>query len=239
MNLVVDSGNTALKAAIFEKDKLKELLHHISLEELETIVKKYSFQKAVISSVNENASMISEKINLRHTLILDRHTKLPFKNLYKTPETLGTDRIAVVAGVKTFYPQAHCLAIDAGTCVTFDFIDADNNYHGGSISPGINLRFKALHNFTARLPLVNRREKAMVIGSNTEESIQSGVMNGIAAEVDGMINSYRSRYPELKVIICGGDAPFFETNPKQSIFAVPELVLIGLNRILEYNAAEF
>jgi type III pantothenate kinase len=239
MNLVIDSGNTALKAAIFEKDQLKELLNIISLEKLEALTKKYSFEKAVISSVNENASVISKTINIRNTLIIDHHTVLPFKNLYKTPETLGTDRIAAIAGAKTFYPQAPCLAIDAGTCITFDFIDALNNYHGGSISPGINLRFKALHNFTARLPLVNRKEKAKLTGGNTEESLQSGVMNGIVAEIAGVIDSYRSLYPELKVIICGGDAPFFETNLKQSIFVVPELVLIGLNRILEYNAAEF
>ncbi|HXA02971.1 MAG TPA: type III pantothenate kinase [Cytophagaceae bacterium] len=239
MNLVIDSGNTALKAAIFEKDQLKELLHNISLEGLKAIAEKYPFKKAVISSVNESASVISEKINMMNILIIDKHTSLPFKNLYKTPETLGTDRIAAVAGAKTFYPQAPCLAIDAGTCITFDFIDADNNYHGGSISPGINLRFKALHNFTARLPLVNRKERTELIGGNTEESMQSGVMKGIIAEVDGMIDSYRSRYPELQVIICGGDTPFFETNLKQSIFVVPDLVLIGLNRILEYNAAEF
>jgi type III pantothenate kinase len=209
------------------------------MNELETIAKKYPFKKAVISSVNEDASLISEKISPVKTLVVNNSTRLPFKNLYKTPETLGTDRIAAAAGAKTLYTQADCLAIDAGTCVTFDFIDAGDNYYGGSISPGISMRFKALHNFTARLPLVNKKERTELIGANTEESIQSGVMNGIASEVDGMIASYKSIYPELKVIICGGDAPFFETNLKQSIFAVPELVLIGLNRILEYNAAEF
>jgi type III pantothenate kinase len=209
------------------------------MAELGAITKKYAIKKAVISSVRENASVISEKINVMNTLIIDQHTKLPFKNLYKTPETLGTDRIAAIAGAKILYPQAHCLAIDAGTCITFDFIDADNNYHGGSISPGIDLRFKALHNFTARLPLVDRKERTDLMGANTEESMQSGVMRGIAAEIDGMIDSYRGRYPGLKVIICGGDSPFFETNLKQSIFVVPDLVLIGLNRILEYNAAEF
>jgi type III pantothenate kinase len=239
MNLVIDSGNTTLKAAIFEKDQLKELFHNISPKELGPITKKYSFKRAVISSVNENAFLISENINIKNVLIIDQHTRLPFKNFYKTPETLGTDRIAAIAGSITLYPQSNCLAIDAGTCITFDFIDAEYNYHGGSISPGINIRFSALHNFTARLPLVNRKEKAKLIGANTEESIQSGVINGTIAEIEGMIDTYRSLYPGLKVIICGGDAPFFETNLKQSIFVVPELVLIGLNRILEYNAAEF
>jgi type III pantothenate kinase len=239
MNLVIDSGNTTLKAAVFEKDQLKELLQNISLDELEAFTKKYSFKKAIISSVNETAAVISEKISPLKTLVINQHTSLPFKNLYKTPGTLGTDRIAAVTGAKIFYPQNHCLAIDAGTCITFDFIDADNNYHGGSISPGISLRFKALHNFTARLPLVDRKESVDLIGGNTEESIQSGVMKGVVAEIRGMIDSYNSRYTGLKVIVCGGDAPFFESNLKQSIFVVPELVLIGLNRILEYNAAEF
>src|SRR4051812_19978629 len=120
MNLVIDSGNTSLKAAIFEKDQLKEVFHDISRERLGSITKEYNLKKVVISSVSESASVISEKINLKNTLIINQHTKLPFKNLYKTPETLGTDRIAAIAGAKTFYPKAPCLAIDAGTCITFD-----------------------------------------------------------------------------------------------------------------------
>jgi type III pantothenate kinase len=238
MNLVIDAGNTSLKAGIFEKDQLRELLHGVLLEDLASIAGKYAITKAVISSVSQNARFISEKISLKNTLIIDQYTKLPFKNLYKTPETLGTDRIAAVAGALSLYPGQPCLAIDAGTCITFDFIDADSNYQGGSIAPGINLRFKAMHNFTARLPLVERNNAASLIGKNTEESMQSGVMKGVRAEIDGMIMEYRQIYPALQVLICGGDASFFETKLKQSIFVIPELVLIGLNRILEHNVAE-
>jgi type III pantothenate kinase len=238
MNLVIDAGNTSMKAGIFEKDQLRELLYDIKLEELGSLVKKNAIKRAVISSVNQDAALISEKINLKNALIIGQHTRLPFKNLYKSPETLGTDRIAAVAGAISLYPGRPCLAIDAGTCITFDFIDADNNYQGGSIAPGINLRFKAMHNFTARLPLVERNNNIPLIGKNTEESMQSGVMTGVRAEIDGMIEEYRQLYPRLQVLICGGDAPFFETKLKQSIFVVPELVLIGLNRILDHNVAE-
>jgi type III pantothenate kinase len=153
MNLVIDAGNTSMKAGIFEKDQLRELLYDIKLEELGSLVKKNAIKRAVISSVNQDAALISEKINLKNALIIGQHTRLPFKNLYKSPETLGTDRIAAVAGAISLYPGRPCLAIDAGTCITFDFIDADNNYQGGSIAPGINLRFKAMHNFTARLTI--------------------------------------------------------------------------------------
>jgi type III pantothenate kinase len=238
MNLVIDAGNTSIKAGTFEKGQLRELLYDIKLEDLGSLVKKYAIKKAVISSVNQDTALISEKINLKNALIIGQHTRLPFKNLYKSPETLGTDRIAAVAGAISLYPGRPCLAIDAGTCITFDFIDADNNYQGGSIAPGINLRFKAMHNFTARLPLVERNNNIPLIGKNTEESMQSGVMTGVRAEIDGMIEEYRQLYPRLQVLICGGDAPFFETKLKQSIFVVPELVLIGLNRILDHNVAE-
>ncbi|MFL5729822.1 MAG: type III pantothenate kinase [Cytophagaceae bacterium] len=237
MNLAIDSGNTKLKAGIFDNDQLMEVIHNLSEDELKSIADKLPLSRAVISSVSGKARSIAEKIRIE-TLIVDQNTRLPFRNLYKTPETLGTDRIAGAAGAKVLYPGANCLVIDAGTCITFDFIDSSNRYQGGSISPGIHLRFKAMNTFTSGLPLVERNDRAVLIGANTEESMQSGVMKGVLAEIDGMIASYRSIYPDLQVIICGGDTPFFETNLKQSIFAVPDLVLIGLNRILEYNASE-
>jgi type III pantothenate kinase len=188
MNLLIDSGNTSLKAAIFEKGQLKELFQGIDMNTLDSIIKNHMVNKAIISSVNQDAKDIAEKINLKNTFILDQNTKLPFKNLYKTPATLGTDRLAAVAGAITKFPGHPCLAIDAGTCITLDFIDKDLNYRGGSIAPGIELRFKAMHNFTARLPLVERNQGALsLIGANTEESMQSGVMNGVIAEMDGMI----------------------------------------------------
>jgi type III pantothenate kinase len=239
MNLVIDSGNTAMKLGVFEGDKLREMIPHLPLEGLRIVSKRIDPQNVIISSVSTEADEIRACFsNTTQTILLNAETRLPFKNLYKTPQTLGTDRLASVAGAKKLYPDHHCLVIDAGTCIKFDFIDKENNYEGGSISPGLSLRFKALNNFTARLPLVVRKDEAELIGKSTEEAILSGVMNGALAEVGSMIESYKTLFPDLKVIICGGDSSFFESKIKQSIFAVPELVLIGLNRILEYNVSK-
>jgi type III pantothenate kinase len=238
MNLVIDSGNTSIKLGVFENGELKEIMSNPSVERLRETASGLSADNVIISSVSINPDELSSCFRAKNIIILNAETRLPFKNLYKTSQTLGTDRIAAVAGAKKLYPDNHCLVIDAGTCITFDFIDKENNYLGGSISPGITLRFKALNNFTARLPLVERKDKVELIGNGTEEAILSGVMNGTAAELGSMIDAYKERFPDLKVIICGGDASFFESKIKQSIFAVPELVLIGLNRILEYNVAK-
>jgi type III pantothenate kinase len=160
---------------------------------------------------------------------------MPLKILYKTPATLGVDRLAAACGARALFPLQHCLTIDAGTCVTFDFIDMDGNYYGGAISPGMNMRFQALHTFTARLPLVSPAGEANLIGDSTESSIRSGVINGLAAEIDGIIHQYQLKFEGLRAILCGGDALFFENKLKASIFASPELVLVGLNSILIYN----
>jgi len=128
-----------------------------------------------------------------------------------------------------------CLVIDAGTCITYDFVDANRNYQGGGISPGLNMRFRAVHTFTAKLPLVTPIKGARLIGDTTESSIQSGVVNGLLAEMEGIIRLYTEEFPGLRVILCGGDAGFFENQLKASIFASPELVLLGLNSILIHN----
>jgi type III pantothenate kinase len=239
MNLVIDSGNTSIKLGIFEGGKLREVLANLSLDGLKSALASLSPASVLISSVSIESKVLSSLFNPSCKLVvLDSTTSLPFNNQYKTPHTLGTDRIAAVAGAKKLYPDQDCLVIDAGTCITFDFIDKFNNYQGGSISPGLNLRFKAMNNFTARLPLVERKDHADLIGKSTEEAILSGVINGTSGELNSLIISYIELFPDLKVIICGGDASFFESKIKQSIFAVPELVLIGLNRILEYNVSE-
>ena len=134
------------------------------------------------------------------------------------------------------FPDTDCLVIDAGTCITMDFVDRDKNYRGGSIALGLEMKFRALHTFTQKLPLLQRPPAAVPLaGRNTAGAIQSGVLNGTVAELNGLISAYRSTSPDLVVVLCGGDAAFFETNLKAPIFVVPELVLIGLNRILNYN----
>jgi type III pantothenate kinase len=155
--------------------------------------------------------------------------------LYATPTTLGVDRIAGVCGAKHMSPKTNVLVIDAGTCITYDFLDRDGNFLGGGISPGLMMRFNAVHNFTARLPLVPLVEIAPLIGDSTETCIQSGVINGLIEELGGIISLYRQKFEGLAVILSGGDARFFENKLKGSIFAVPELVLSGLNSILIHN----
>jgi type III pantothenate kinase len=160
---------------------------------------------------------------------------LPVVNLYATPLTLGVDRLAGVCGAQQIFPLQHCLVIDAGTCITYDFLDKEGKYYGGGISPGLKMRFQAVHTFTAKLPLVTPKGHVPLIGNSTESCIQSGVVNGVLAELDGIIDQYGKKFEGLRVILCGGDAMFFENQLKASIFASPELVLIGLNSILNYN----
>jgi type III pantothenate kinase len=194
---------------------------------------------AIFSSVNENTNVlvanawhIDKKYVLTHTL------PLPIINSYATPETLGVDRLASVCGARTLFPTEASLVIDSGTCITYDFIDADGVYKGGAIAPGLSMRLRAMHEFTARLPLVEVNENAILIGNSTVSCIQSGALNGMIAEIEGTISRYQVHYPQLRVILCGGDTHFFENNLKGTIFAVQNLVLRGLNSILLHNVSQ-
>jgi type III pantothenate kinase len=237
MNLVIDSGNSAAKVGIFKDEKLSEKLTFYSPQELKRFIERTDFRNLMISSVRSDAELISSWGSKKadKQFILKPGLPLPVNNLYKTPDTLGMDRLAGVCGAQQLFPSTHCLIIDAGTCVTYDFLDKGGNYHGGSISPGLHMRFKAVNTFTAKLPLVTPKEDVDLIGKTTETAIQSGVVNGLLAEMEGIIRQYNEKFPGLNVILCGGDAEFFENQLKASIFASPELVLIGLNSILIYN----
>ena len=236
MNLVIDSGNSAAKVGIFEDEKLIEKLTFYSPQELERYIQRTDFRNLIISSVRSDAESIAKwGSKAEKQFILNEHLPLPVKNLYETPETLGVDRLAGVCGAQQLFPSTHCLVIDAGTCLTYDFLDKNGNYHGGSISPGLQMRFKAVHTFTAKLPLVSATKRVELIGKTTETAIQSGVINGLLMEIEGIVSQYNKKFPGLSVILCGGDAGFFENQLKASIFASPELVLIGLNSILTYN----
>ncbi len=162
-------------------------------------------------------------------------TKVPLINRYKTPETLGKDRLALAVGAVTKFPGENILAIDAGTTITYEFITNNNEYLGGAISPGIKMRFKALNNFTGKLPLITEIETDHLIGHDTKTSIQSGVLNGVIKEIDGIIDEYKNRFGALKVLVTGGDYIYFVKKLKNSIFATPNLVLEGLNKILIFN----
>jgi type III pantothenate kinase len=237
MNLVIDSGNTRIKTATFSGSRLVEKYSFSTKEELKHFLNHQSFTHAIASSVSVAGSTLLDWTTAKKKYLLTHMLPLPIQIHYKTPQTLGVDRIAAVCGAEEIFPEKNTLVIDAGTCITYDFVDAHRNYRGGAISPGIEMRLQALHTFTERLPLISPDGEAALIGDTTEKSIRSGVLNGIVAEVEGIIKKYRELYPDLGVVLCGGDSFFFENNLKPTIFAAPDLVLSGLNRILRHNAA--
>ncbi|HVD97845.1 MAG TPA: type III pantothenate kinase [Cytophagaceae bacterium] len=237
MNLLIDSGNTFTKAALCDEHKILQIVHTNQPEDFIEIEKKYKPAAVIISSVNKAAAEILRMFPNARTIQLNADTPVPIQNLYKTPATLGMDRLAGVIGASTLFPQKNCLCIDAGTCITYDLLDAQGRYLGGSIGPGLEMRFKALHTFTARLPLIHQQEKANLTGNTTETSILSGVQIGIVKEMEGIVAEYKTFYPDLQIIITGGDAGFFESRIKDTIFVAPDLLFLGLKRILEYNVS--
>lgn len=243
MNLIIDVGNSYVKIAVFKNDSL---LHKdiFTLDRLVNEIKKIKLlfpkvKSAIISSVgkilNKDITAVSEMFRV---VLIDVNTRLPFTNLYDTPKTLGVDRVALVCASVKQFPSNNVLIIDAGTCITFDFIDSQNNYLGGAISPGLSLRYKVLHDLTANLPLLKAKSPEKLIGSSTNESMHSGVVNGIVNEIEGAINSYKLKYPDLTVILTGGDAIFLSKQLKSSIFANHNFLLEGLNYILQFNLNE-
>lgn len=236
MNLAIDIGNTQVKLALFENDSPVQIFY--GEETLEEILAVNKVRNAIISKTGHNEE-IQDILRQHHvlTFFLTHDLKLPIKILYKTPETLGADRIAGSVACRQLYPQKNILRIDFGTCITYDFITAKGEYFGGAISPGMMMRFKSLNNYTAKLPLVDPMQFSSfeLTGTDTPTSILSGVVNGITNEVSGIIKEYDARYSNLAVIATGGDSGWFATLLKCEIFARPHLVLEGLNYILNYN----
>jgi type III pantothenate kinase len=236
MNLVIDCGNTRIKAGLFDGETLSQKFSFDSRDELILFLKEKDIEHVLASTVTIPAQEILQKVNASgKKMQLTHNLPLPVNNLYATPETLGVDRLAAVCGAMDIFPNRNCLVIDIGTCINFEFIDNLKCYHGGAISPGINIRYEGMHKFTKRLPLVANNSKAPLIGNTTETCMQSGVMNGMLAEINGIIEQYQKKYPDLGVILCGGDYPLFENQLKPYIFVAPDLVLSGLNRILLHN----
>ena len=238
MNLVIDIGNTRVKAALFKENELFELKTYHSVSEL---LSDLPFIKqahhAIIGSVVEDLELFYAALHsILPTLVFTHQTKIPLKNQYQSTATLGSDRIAASVGAYTLYPQTEVLVIDAGTCIKYNFTNHHNEYLGGAISPGIQMRFKALHEFTSKLPLVDfDSDFAELIGNNTQNSILSGVLNGSIEEIDGIINQYKLQFPNIICVLTGGDSEFLAKRLKNSIFTHQNLVLKGLNDILNYN----
>ncbi len=237
MNLVIDVGNSSAKIGCFLENPAKNTYRRITHPELLAVAKELRPRHILISSVTGEAEKWqAELASMADTvLVLDHRLPLPFVNHYATPQTLGTDRLAGVAGAQALYPGQTSLIIDAGTCIKYEWLENGTHYRGGSISPGLRMRFEAMHTFTSRLPLVEPEPAAPLTGKSTHEAMQSGVLYGMLAEMEGIIARYRKLEPAANVILCGGDAHFFERQLKTPIFAVSELVLIGLNHILNFN----
>ncbi len=239
MNLAIDIGNTRAKAALFEGSKLVEAKAYMTLDALS--IDKDFYHKAdicivgsVAGDIHYTADILSDFKGLR---FFYANMKSPLVNRYQSISTLGSDRICASIGAYSLYPDKNVLVIDAGTCLKFNFTNNKNEYLGGAISPGLQMRFKALKEFTDKLPLVDFDENfSKLIGQTTEESILSGVMNGFLQETEGVINEYKKLYPDLTIVVTGGDGDFLAKHLKNRIFAHPHLVLTGLNEILKYNS---
>lgn len=241
MNLIVDVGNTRTKIAYFKNNKLKEVVtasHKETNKTISSMLSNNLINNVIISSVGHD-TIVDIRLfkKIKNVIDLNNTTKVPFKNHYKTPKTLGVDRIALATAASEQFPKKNVLIIDAGTCITYDFLNKKNEYKGGAISPGIGIRFKALHDYTANLPLLEI-DKFTLIGKNTEESIKSGVLNGILQEIDGIIAQYKEKYSNLTIVLTGGNGNFLAKKLKSTIFANPNFLLEGLNSILIHNIDE-
>jgi type III pantothenate kinase len=237
VSICLDFGNTNLKAAIFIGDRLIDKVlfdKDNAIESLTKIIEFHNPSHSILSSVIHHSPDIEELLKA-HTKfhLLTTQTKVPFLNAYGSPETLGNDRIALVAGLcKQFYKE-DSLVISVGTCITYNFLAKNNAFRGGAISPGVELRLKSLHEFTQKLPYVNREGHISILGYDTETSIRSGVINGVAAEIDGMIDRYELQYGKINAVLTGGDGAFFESRLKSKIFADTHFLFKGLYAILE------
>lgn len=238
MNLSIDIGNTRIKAGLFNGDKLLEIKHFDSLNRL--LSEKDFIKKAkqgiigsVVDGLDSDVQALQSIIPIQ---VFTTKTKIPLKNLYQSVSTLGSDRLSASIGAYFLYPDKNVLTIDAGTCIKYNFCNNKNEYIGGAISPGITMRFKALNHFTSKLPLIEEDYSyRALIGNTTKTSILSGVLNGAICEIDGLINQYQQQFPDLICVLTGGDSEFLSERLKSSIFVHQNLVLKGLNDILNYN----
>lgn len=243
MNLVLDLGNTQHKCAVFENDQVVFVWkkENLDVEDLTSILQKFPISNAILSSVDSHDPALEEILRKNgNFLLLTQYTPVPIQNAYATPETLGKDRLAAAVGANAQFRNKNVLIIDAGTCIKYDFVNAENVYLGGAISPGLNMRLLAMHNFTARLPLIDPLQESGIenirlTGDTTHTSMISGTYIGAIFEASGMIEAYASKYADLSIVTTGGDAHFFELHLKRQIFALPNLVLEGLNTILNFN----
>ncbi len=239
-NLIIDIGNSRTKVAVFNNGELMICfpVEEFEYKDFKILKEDYpSINAAIISSVREKPEELIEilKTELKPVLFLSHETKIPIENCYKTPETLGKDRLAAVVGANFLFPDRDLLVIDAGTAVTYDFINKENQYKGGFITPGLSMRFKALHQFTNKLPLLHTDSPGDYSGNDTNSSIIGGIQYGLNGEINSVFNYFNTFSENLFIILTGGDTKYFEKLLKSYNFVSLEITLIGLNRILEFN----
>ena len=235
MHLVIDIGNTRTKLGLFEDGALvrKEIVERLSADALKPWLYNHKAPACILSSVGETDPSARALLEAKTDFVeLNEDTPLPIGNQYTTPKTLGKDRLAAAVGAWTLFPGKTCLVVDAGTCITCDVLSKEGDFKGGNISPGIDMRLKAMHTFTARLPLADRGPLGPWIGTGTESALQNGAQWGALWELTAMIGHAEATLGPVTVVLTGGDAEFFEKNIKREIFANPDLVLIGLDKIL-------
>jgi len=241
MNLIFDIGNSSTKVAVFNGwKKIKSLrTRHFHCDEIAKMMGPYEdkMEKAIVSSTKDIPDFIIDLAtpDIPFVHILSAASKLPFKIEYETPATLGSDRIAAIAGAQLHFPGKKVLVIDAGSAITFDYL-AGKAFKGGNISPGISMRFKALNKFTAKLPLASTTQKFSSPGKNTMEAITAGVINGIVYEINEYIRTFEKKHKEPVVVLTGGDSGYLREKIGFKVNYMPDIVIDGLNYILEYNA---
>jgi type III pantothenate kinase len=240
MILTVDVGNTRIKGAVFEEDEVLEFFVFLKNElqkNIEKILKKHKeITHLVVASVGNVEKEVFLKFENDVVVHFVSHNDVfPFENAYATPKTLGIDRMVLAAGAVLKYPNQNRLVIDVGTCVTYDFVDQNDKYLGGAISPGIRLRYEAMHNYTSKLPLLSLENPKHFIGNSTFESLHSGVVNGLAYEIDGFITEYKENYTNFIIILTGGDTDFLAKRLKNTIFANSNFLLESLNQTFQYK----
>ncbi|GAA4459420.1 type III pantothenate kinase [Nemorincola caseinilytica] len=242
LNLCIDWGNTNIKVALAANGKLQRpviVSEESILEQVTGIIESHKPDKAILCSVSQHSveleMMLRSKI--KGAVILTGNTNVPINNAYLSADTLGADRLALVCGAHASYPGKNNLVISIGTCITYNLLQNNRTFRGGAISPGLQMRFKAMNAFTSMLPEVKKYDvdDALLLGYDTETCIQSGVVNGMIAEIDGMISMYAERYTDFNAILTGGDAPHFAGRLKNKIFADPDLLMKGCDLILDHN----
>jgi type III pantothenate kinase len=239
MNLIIDQGNSSVKIAIFDCNKLLTVERNPRLTErlINDLFHRFAITHTILCSVIDIKASLKQLLEKKSLFFMEltHLSPIPLINEYETPETLGKDRLAAAVGAAFLQPESNRLIIDAGTAITFDVITDDNRYLGGNISPGAGIRFRALHDFTGKLPLVTETTPDFLLGKNTTDAILAGVMQGILQEMQGYITLFRQKYPDLSVFLTGRGSIPFVAQLKNPIFAELNLVSIGLNRILTYN----